>query len=215
MKPKYKQLLPLLVILLLAACSTSTRITGSWIDPETKQKPSTDRSMFVVSLTRNIEVRTKLENSIAQQAALKNVKVVKSTDYFEPEFYQKLPTKEQLLSRIRRTGASTILTMTLINKDSQQRYVPGGTVYMPYRYYGRFGGFYNYYNFMYPIVFDPGYYVTDKRYFLESNLYDVATEKLIWSAQSETVNPGSIDNFVRDYPKAVVAQMVKDGLLTE
>lgn len=215
MKPKYKQLLPLLFILLLAACSTSTRITGSWIDPETKKKPSTDGSMFVVSLTRNIEVRTKLENSMAQQAALKNIKVVKSTDHLSPEFYQKLPTKQQLLSRIRRTGASTILTMTLINKDSQQRYVRGGTMYMPYRYYGGFGGFYNYYNFMYPTIFDPGYYVTDKRYFLESNLYDVATEKLIWSAQSETVNPGSIDNFVRDYPKVVVAQMVKDGLLTE
>jgi hypothetical protein len=215
MKPKYKQLLPLLVILLLAACSTSTRITGSWIDPETKQKPSTDRSIFVVSMTRNIEVRTKLENSMAQQAALKNIKVVKSTDQFSPEFYQKLPTKEQLLARIRRTGVSTILTMTLINKDSQQRYVRGGAMYMPYRYYGGFGGFYNYYNFMYPTIFDPGYYVTDKRYFLESNLYDVATEKLIWSAQSETVNPGSIDNFVRDYPKVVVAQMVKDGLLTQ
>lgn len=39
------------------------------------------------------------------------------------------------------------------------------------------------------------------------------TEKLVWSAQSETVNPGTIDNFVRDYPKKLVAQMVNDGLL--
>jgi hypothetical protein len=62
-------------------------------------------------------------------------------------------------------------------------------------------------------MWDPGYYATDKTYFLETNLYDAATEKLVWSAQSETVNPGSIDKFVQDYPKKLIAQMVKDGLL--
>jgi hypothetical protein len=65
----------------------------------------------------------------------------------------------------------------------------------------------------YPRMYDPGYYVTDKTYFLETNLYDSETEELIWSAQSETVNPGGIDNFVADYPDKLVEQMVKDGLL--
>jgi hypothetical protein len=214
MKTQTKQLLPMLVILLLAACSTTTRITGSWVAPEAKQRPINNRSVFIASLTRNIEVRTKLENSMAAQAALRNIKAVKSIDHFTPEFYQQQPTKQELLSRIQRTGVTTILTVTLIKKESEQRYVRGTSTYMPYRGYG-FGGFYNYYNFMYPTMIDPGYYVTDKTYFLESNLYDVASEKLIWSAQSETVNPGSIDNFVKDYPKVLLAQMVKDGLLTE
>ncbi|WP_315822938.1 hypothetical protein [Paraflavitalea speifideaquila] len=62
-------------------------------------------------------------------------------------------------------------------------------------------------------MWDPGYYTTDKTYFMETNLYDASNEKLIWSAQSETMNPGSIDNFVRDYPKKLVEQLVKDGLL--
>jgi hypothetical protein len=212
MKTTHKTLIPMLVILLLAACSTSTRITGSWIDPETKQKPLNDRTIFITSLARNIEVRTKLENSMAEQAALRNVKTEKSTNHLSAEFYQKLPTKQQLLSSIKRTGASSILTMTLINKESNNRYVRGNNMYMPFRY-GGFGGFYNYYNFMYPFMMDPGYYVTDKRYFLETNLYDVETEKLIWSAQSETVNPGSINNFVRDYPKVVLEQMAKDGVI--
>jgi hypothetical protein len=78
-----------------------------------------------------------------------------------------------------------------------------------------YGGFYTYYNYWYPYLYDPGYYVTDKTYFLETNLYDVNTEELIWSAQSQTVNPASIDEFAKEYPKKLVARMESDGLLTK
>jgi len=36
---------------------------------------------------------------------------------------------------------------------------------------------------------------------------------LMWSAQSETVNPGPIDNFVKTYPAVLIGQLVKDGVL--
>jgi hypothetical protein len=64
------------------------------------------------------------------------------------------------------------------------------------------------------MFYEPGYYVTDKTYFMETNLYDIESNQLIWSAQSETVNPGSIDNFVSTYPQILVDQLVKDGLLS-
>ena len=215
MKKQFAPLIMIAFLIFFSACSPSTRITGSWVDPTVRQRPMENRSVFIASLTRNIEVRTKLENEMAAQAATRNIKAVKSIETFSPEFYQSLPSKQQLLSQIQGTGVTSILTVSLIKKESEQRYVRGNTQYMPYRSFGWYGGFYNYYNYMYPTLYDPGYYVTDKTYFLESNLYDAKTEKLIWSAQSETVNPGSIDAFVKEYPKVLLAQMVKDGLLTQ
>jgi hypothetical protein len=198
-----------------ASCSSSTRITGSWVNPEAKGRPANNKSVFIASLSRNMEVRTKLENALASEAAKRNIRAIKSTDQFTPEFYQQVPTKEQLLSKIKQSGADAILTVSLINKESETRYVPGSARYAPIPGFRWYGGFYSYYNYWYPQLYDPGYYVTDKTYFLETNLYDVNTEQLIWSAQSETVNPGSIDNFVKDYPKKLVARMVKDGLLSK
>jgi hypothetical protein len=214
MKKQYIQLAAMLLIF-LSACSPSTRITGSWVDPSARQRPINNRSVFIASLTRNIEVRTKLETALAAQATARNIRAVRSIDTFSPEFYTSLPSKQALLSKIQGTGVTSILTVTLIKQESQQRYVRGTSNYMPYPAFGWYGGFYNYYNYMYPTMYDPGYYVTDKTYFLESNLYDAQTEKLIWSAQSETVNPGSIDAFVKEYPKVLVGQMIKDGLLTQ
>lgn len=200
--------------IMLLGCSPSTRITGSWVEPASKGKITAGRTIFLACLTRNIEVRTKLEDELAAQAAQRNIKAVKSTDYFSPDFYKKLPGERELLSRIKTSGANAILTISLIKKESESRYVPGTRNYAPFPYYGWYGGFYRYYSYWHPMFYDPGYYVVDKRYFLETNLYDLETDKLMWSAQSETVNPGSINNFVTTYPKVLVAQLVKDGLLT-
>jgi hypothetical protein len=214
MKQQMKIFSMALLMVGIMSCGSATKITGSWINPDAKGKPSNNKSVFIASLSRNMEVRTKLEAALADEAAKHNIKAIKSTDYFTPEFYQNKPTKEQLLSQIKKTGADAILTVTLINRESNTRYVPGSAGYAPMPGFRWYGGFYSYYNYWYPYLYDPGYYVTDKTYFLETNLYDVDTEELIWSAQSQTVNPASIDQFVKDYPKKLVARMEKDGLLT-
>ncbi|WP_276482842.1 hypothetical protein [Paraflavitalea pollutisoli] len=204
----------LLCLLMLGSCGGNTRITGSWIDPELKGNVKENASVFIASMSQNMEVRTKLENALAAEAAARNIMVVKSTEYFPATFTVTMPTREALLDKIKESKVDAILTISLINKESDTRYVPGSNrFYAPYPAYRWYGGFYSYYNYWYPNLWDPGYYTTDKTYFLETNLYRTNDEKLIWSAQSETVNPGSIDNFVRDYPKKLIAQLVKDGLL--
>lgn len=203
----------LLVSGMMWSCSPITRVTGSWTDSSAKGKMLGEQTVFITSLTRNIKVRTELENGFTNLLAQKNVKTVKGNDFFNPDFYQKIPPEKQLLSKIRNSGAGYILTISMINKESDTRYVPGNRGYSPYPFYRWYGGFYSYYNYWGPRFYEPGYYVTDKTYFMETNLYDINTNKLVWSAQSETVNPGSIDNFVRTYPAVLVNQLVKDGLL--
>jgi len=214
MKKQVFTSLLLAVILSLSACITSTKITGSWVDPTVKQQPKNIKSIFIATLSRKIEFRTKLENALAAQTELHHIKAVKSADFFSPEFYQNKPTKEALLSKIQQTDVDAILTVSVIHKESESRYVRGTTGYYPYPAFGWYGSFYRYYNYWYPSFNDPGYYVTDKIYFLETNLYDAKTEKLIWSAQSETWNPSSVDSFVEKYPVLVLNQMTKDGLIS-
>jgi hypothetical protein len=49
--------------------------------------------------------------------------------------------------------------------------------------------------------------------YLESNLYDVETTDLLWSAQSVTGNPQSIDELARSFGKALVERMIDEGAL--
>jgi hypothetical protein len=48
---------------------------------------------------------------------------------------------------------------------------------------------------------------------LATNLYDVKTEKRIWSAESETLKAGSVDQVIDDVIKLVIDDLQINGLL--
>jgi hypothetical protein len=148
----------MLVLGLLISCSPSTRITGSWIDPQVKGRPNSGKSVFIASLSRNIEVRTVLEDALARAAEERGIPALKSGSYFSPDFYQKSTTAPVLISKIKNTGAGSVLTVALIDKESETRFVPGRSAYSPFATYNWYGGFYSYYNYWQRAFYDPGYY---------------------------------------------------------
>lgn len=76
--------------------------------------------------------------------------------------------------------------------------------------YGTFGGYYNAGNSLYSTQ---GYYEMDKVYFVQSNMYDAKTAKLVWSAQSETFNPSTLESTSKDFAVVMVAALKKSGLI--
>lgn len=205
------------ILVSVFSCASSTRFTGSWKKPDfpnTKQY----QKVFVVALTENQAARTLVEDELAYYARKQGADAVKSYKVFPPTFSKTSPpAKEALLEVIRSTGSDIIFTVSLLEQSNKSRYVPGNMSYPAYyplrfSYYGQF---YGYYNAMYPITYETGYYTTDRIYYLESNLYDSQTEELLWSAQSKTVNPSNLENFVHSYSQSLLKKLVKDGIIKE
>ncbi|WP_259067749.1 hypothetical protein HDF24_19115 [Mucilaginibacter sp. X4EP1] len=211
-KSMYKNLM-LLSVLLIAACGTSTYITGSYKAPGVTTVSY--KKVFITVLTANTVVKQKVETGLAQYFNSKGIATVKSIDVFPPDFHTSGndKNKDTVLKGIRQAGCDGIFTVALENKETDTHYVPGTASIYPsvgVAYYGTFG---TYYRYGYSTFYSPGYYTTDRTYYLETNLYDVADEKLIWSAQSKTYNPSSLDSFLQDYEQAITQQVIKDGLV--
>ena len=81
--------------------------------------------------------------------------------------------------------------------------------------YGMYGSYYGYYNYYHPYVYSPGYYTTDRTYYIESNFYDLEEDQLLWSIQSEAHNPSSIDSFFKEYSYNLLGLLKKEGLITK
>lgn len=210
MKSATKTLALALLMLTLSACGSSTNVVGSWKKPDATARQFS--SVFVSALTTNIPAKSAIENGL-QQALAPRLKVYKSVDVFPPNFEStNMGSQSALLDKIKSTTADAIMTVALVDKDREERYVRG-TPYNPGLRYGYYGRYSLYWGAMAPMYYTPGYYVTDKIYYLETNLFDAKTEELIWSAQSATYNPGSLDSFLKGYVKSVQKQMVADGLL--
>ncbi|WP_075352090.1 DUF4136 domain-containing protein [Algoriphagus marinus] len=210
---KLNYLLALVLIAMVSACSPSTKIIGSWTGPNTPSEPY--KSIFVTAISENLVARQTIENDIDAMLEKDGVEAKSSFEIIPPGFKATAENKDATVAAIRDGGSDAILTIALLDQTSETRYVPGTTMYSPMGYggyYGRFSGYYSYYN---PVMYSPGYYSTDKNYYLEINLYDANTEELVWSAQSETTNPSSIETFSNSFSQLVVNQLIKDGLIAK
>src|SRR4030095_17201404 len=97
--------------------------------------------------------------------------------------------------------------------EEEVRYVPGSTAYsvMPYySYYGNYTGYYSHYT---QTVSDPSYYAAEKDYFIQSNLYDAASEEIMWSVQSEVYSPSTLEKFSKSYTAGLLRKLEKDKML--
>ncbi|SHO64357.1 hypothetical protein [Algoriphagus zhangzhouensis] len=197
-------------LIVLGSCSPSVKILGSWTSPSMSTTGYED--IFVTALTENILARQTVEQDLDNLLNEKGVNAQSSFNILPPGFKTSGVDKNEVLQKIKALGSDAILTVAVLDQTNETRYVPGTTMYSPmgYGYYGRFWGYYSYYN---PVMYDPGYYTTDKNYYLEANLYDAETEELVWSSQSETTNPASIETFSKTFSETIVSQLIKDGLI--
>lgn len=201
-----------LIGLYLYGCTaSSTAITATWTNEEIQ--PETYDHIMVAPFIADRGLKAVMENELAQSLSDKNVKVNMGSNFLPNEYASATADKEDILESVKTRGAKAILTVSIIDKESETRYVPGTYTYSPYATYTYYGSFWGYYDYWYPRVYEPGYYVTDRYYFLETNLFDAETEKLIWSAQTKTYDPATLESFTDDFSRKIALQLKEDGII--
>ena len=64
-----------------------------------------------------------------------------------------------------------------------------------------------------------GYYGSEIRtntnIFVETLVYSVSKDKLVWSGLSVTTNPSNIDGFAREVTRSAINEMKKQGLILD
>ena len=61
-------------------------------------------------------------------------------------------------------------------------------------------------------MYDPGYLRTDTIVRVETLIYDLRADKLIWAGMSESTNPDSVESLIK-LTSAAAAEMKKQGLI--
>jgi hypothetical protein len=195
---------------LFFSCAPATEITGSW----KTQKPITRsyQKILVSVLSSEVVTRARLESDIAMSLSKHGVTAIKSIDEFPPSLKNDSLDKETIMYNVKKNESDGILTVAILKKETQTRYVPGNYPY-PVGRFGFYGNFWDYYSNWYPYAYSTGYYDRDHVYYLETNLYDSRTEDLIWSAQSETYDPANLSAFSKEFSEIITARMQKEGVL--
>lgn len=198
-----KKLLFVLAVF-VAACSPSTKIEKTWRDPGTTINSGSYNKVLVAALLKNETTRRIVEDQLVQKL---NGKGVASYNYYtEKEVTEEKATNFR--DKLAAEGFDGAVVMRLVDIEKETNWVPNAPNFPPY--YGRFGRYYyNSWNSFY----NPGYYTTDKIYNVETNVYSIKQDKLIWSGLTSTVNPSKAEKMFNDIADVVSARMRQEGFM--
>ena len=224
-------LLSLLVaVLLVSACGSVTEIEGSWTSPKYTQQPMSKVVVFVVGAQSFIAEAT-VESEVAKDFNERGVTATAASDMFQPGQYDtdrdgKVDDpnfREKAVAKLQELGFDAVMIITVKDVTKEERYVPGTVTYQPRSYYN--GGWYDtwnrgygygyggYWNTGYERIETPGYTATDVNAYLETNVYNLADDGLAWAAQTNTINPQTLQDAAESYADKIVPAVIKSGVV--
>lgn len=198
-----------IMIFIVAAGCSSSKITSSWKAADTVQKKY--YKIMVLGLTRDNDrsLQENMENHMVGDLETLGYTAVSSFKEYGPKAFYKMD-EETALEKLKNSGVDAVMTIVLLDKQKEKRFVPGRVGYTRTDYYN---GFWRYRTALYTRIYEPGYYVTDTKYFWESNFYDLNEPKLVYSVQTESFDPASTEAMAHGYGRMIIKDMVKKEVI--
>lgn len=190
------------LVVLSSSCSTSgTKLTDSRLNKE--YSGDLMSNILVIAVTGNEKSRQKFERTFVEHLNASGLEAVSSYDAISIPGDLKME-KDMILKAVEKYGNDAVIVTHVKSYDEEEVYTRG-----------QLGprGFYGYYGTRYAYTHDLGYSSTNTTVKLETNLYDVKTEGLIWSGISRTWNTESENQAHYDIIKVVVDDLKKNNLI--
>jgi len=190
-------------VFMIISCG-GTELTHTQVNEAYKGKPVSN--ILVIGITGNEDSRRSFERKFVAQLKLAGVEGISSEDAIPMPADLELK-KETILKAVNQFKNDAVIITHLIDKEEKEVFTRGGEADR---------GYYGFYHsrYTYSYARDPGYSNTSKTIRLETNLYDVKTEKLIWSGQSKTLSKDSKDQIINDVIKVVINDLQNNKLIS-
>ncbi|MBC2710545.1 MAG: hypothetical protein HGJ94_05975, partial [Desulfosarcina sp.] len=150
------------------------------------------------------EIRAILEKHFMDWLNVKGVEAIISADVLPIDAGTKLE-KEAIIEVVDKYENDTILITHLVGMSETEVFSRDRPRYF-YNYYG-------FYNYGWGYVTWPTIYGEKVQFSLETRLYDVKTESLIWAGESQTTNPKTTGEAIGQVVDVVMKDLEKNGLL--
>jgi hypothetical protein len=196
---------------LLAACSSG--LVSSWTAPDaTPLQISGAKVAAMVMMTRDSSRRA-AEDALARELTARGAMGVPAYTLFP----NGQPDDEAVVrAELERNGFAGVVTMRPVSTDKQIVSTPPTYAYAGPAYGGFWGGYYPYgWGAAYgPTVVSPGEVRTETIVTIETLVYSLRQNKLVWAGQSRTTNPSNVDKVVKETAEKAAKELQRQGMLT-
>jgi len=191
-------------VLLTASCG-SIKTLHVWKDDKYQQRL---QKVLVVAVAENDYIRDHFENMLSEQLMARGVGAVPGHKVLSQPTRE--VDREAIRAKVKELGVSSVLIARSVNKKEVSEITPGSIYLVPTNFYQDWYGFYS---DSYSIVSLPGRQYDAEFFTLVTNIYDVSSEKLVWSFLSQVKVENSLQAAVNPFIDKLLKQLEDSKLL--
>jgi hypothetical protein len=195
------------VAALVAAACAATTFNSTWKAPGAGPLNFKGKKVAALIVSKEEGVRYGAEDALAREITAQGAVGLPAYSLIPKELTQ---DKEKAKAFLEKASVAGVVAMRVVGKDQQLSSSPA--TYYGGPYYATFwgGGFYGY---GWGGVYDPGYLRTDTVVSVETLVYSLEQDKLVWAGRSETTNPSKVGPFIHELTAGAAREMKKQGLI--
>lgn len=195
-----------LAVVAVAGCAT-TEMRTTWKAPDAQAVTLSGQKVAAVVLLKDEAGRRAAEEALAEELTERGVEGIPSYKIAsESDLKDKARAKELFAQK----GITGVVAIRPVARENRLENTPGNWNAVPYRSYWD-----GYHAYGWGGTYDPGYVTMKTVVTVETLVYSLKQDKLIWAGTSETTDPEGIQSFVCELAESVVKSMQKDGVLVK
>ena len=192
----------------MSACA-STQFVTTWKSPDAHPIDTGPGAKVVAVVVQDDEAgRRRSEEQLATELASRGLASVASYTLISGD---DVMDEDAAKAAFEEAGAVAAVVMRVVSVEEAARYTPSTYYAQPY-YRGYWGGYYGY---GWGAVYAPGYLSTDTTVAIETLVYDLEQNVLLWAGTSKTTNPTNRSAFIAELVTAASTEMRKAGVIAQ
>jgi hypothetical protein len=189
--------------LCLGACG-STTFTSTWKAPDAQRVNPAGKSIAALVIYGDKKRRRDAEVYLTHELTIRGAQGVAAYTLLGLDY----PSVDDARARFKEAGVEGVVIMRLIAHDQTVIVDPGGFSGSAYT---SFGSYYSSYGVS--MSYSTGSVQTDTVVTIETLIYSLSQDKLLWAGTSRTSNPEGLQSLITEVADAVSGQVAKEGLI--
>jgi len=206
---KITTLLFFALILFASGCSSSKLVTA-WKSPGSITRPY--KKIMIIGIVKDsaVAIRKQMETHLVDDLKTNGFNAVSALEEFGKGGLANLEQEETYIKLCDR-GIDAIITVALLDRRKEKIYMPARVKYYSNLYY--YNRIWNYNVIQADLISGKGGYEESTQYLWETILFDLQTLSPVYTIQTKSFDPSSLNTMAHEQGKMILANMLKKRIL--
>ena len=194
-------------VMLATALADGPKFTSTWKTPEASTTSFAGKKVAALVISDDQNLRVSGEEALVRELAAIGVTQGIASYRFVPR--EELRDADRARPWYERAGVEGVVSMRLVKAETHKAQTSAAWTSATY------SSLWGYYGYGWGTVYayDPGRATSETVAVIETLVFSVPQNKLLWAAVTETVNPKDAAAVIKDVVESTVKEMRKQGLL--